>query len=34
MQLIMTNRENIKTFVLTKPKHKISKKNELPIDPS
>ena len=34
MQLIMNNREIIKTYVLTKPKIKKINKKELPIDPS
>lgn len=34
MQLIMNNREIIKTYVLTKPKIKKIKKKELPIDSS
>ena len=34
MQLIMNNREIVKTHVLTKPKQKNKKKTELPIDTS
>tara|TARA_Y100000590_G_C15477494_1_gene922659 strand:- start:65 stop:484 length:420 start_codon:yes stop_codon:yes gene_type:complete len=34
MQLIMNNRENIKSFILTKPKVKNNNKQVLPIDPS
>ena len=34
MQLIMNNREIIKTYVLTKPKIKKIEKKELPIDSS
>ena len=34
MQLIMNNREIIKTHILTKPKIKINNKKELPIDTS
>ena len=34
MQLIMNNREIVKSYVLTKPKAKKTTKNILPIDPS